>query len=91
MPEHFSSKKDIDRTKAPLYSIFRQDLDMCYIILNQYIVGFEGAKKSFRLLKEEFFCIGLCLICYLSCFDSCYQTYVIIKKSGGHSKVELSV
>ena len=28
---------------------------------------------------EQFFCVGLGSVCYLSCLDSCSQTYVLRK------------
>ena len=31
------------------------------------------------LSVEQFFCVGLGSICYLSCLDSCLQTYVLRK------------
>ena len=30
-------------------------------------------------MQEQFFCFGLSFICYLSCLDSCLQTYVLRK------------
>ena len=31
------------------------------------------------IILEQFFCVGLGSICYLSCLDSCLQTYVLRK------------
>ena len=33
----------------------------------------------FEQLKGQFFCVGLSSICFLSCLDSCLQTYVLKK------------
>ena len=39
---------------------------------------------SWKHMEEEFFWIGLGSICYLSCLDSCFQTYAIISNIKGH-------
>ena len=36
---------------------------------------------------KEFFYIGLSSICFISCLDSCYQTYVILKWLIGKNEV----
>ena len=35
-------------------------------------------------ILEDFFCVGLGSICFVSCLDSCYETYVIITEIKDH-------
>jgi hypothetical protein len=59
-----------------LYEEIRYMWGECDIILS----------TALSLSLGEFFCIALGSICYLSCLDSFYQTYVIITKIKGHFK-----
>ena len=68
-----------------IYQIITQSISFCnYIFYYQNILGWQIEQNTLESVVE-FFCIGLGSLCYLSCLDSCYQTYVVITEIKGLS------